>query len=83
MKWDQTDFLHLFIPVDESPTVWDEQRALASDPGSFPSGSQALFSPFSSFMRHYGQVDDIYIVSGTGFTGKFSSLYKCEIRPLP
>jgi endoribonuclease Dicer len=33
MKWDQTDFLHLFIPVDESPTVWNERRdALASDP---------------------------------------------------
>jgi hypothetical protein len=49
MKWDQTDFLHLFIPLDESPTVWDERRTPASDPGSFPSGSQALFSPFSSF----------------------------------
>jgi endoribonuclease Dicer len=67
MKWDQTDFLHLFIPVDESPTVWDERRALAADPG----GSQSLFSPFSSFMRHDGQVDDIHIVSRMGFAGKF------------
>jgi endoribonuclease Dicer len=67
MKWDQTDFIHLFIPVDDSPTVWDERRALASDPG----GSHALFSPFSSFMRHDGQVNDIPIVIKTGFAGKF------------
>ena len=74
VKWDQTDFLHLFIPVDESPTVWDERRALASDPDSFPSGSQALFSPFPLFMRHYGQVDDIHIVNGTGRLYKFTRM---------
>jgi endoribonuclease Dicer len=82
MKWDQTDFLHLFIPVDESPTVWDERRALASDPGSFPSGSQALFSPFSSFMRHYGQVDGIHVVSGMGFTGKFFKFIRMRNTPI-
>jgi len=82
MKWDQTDFLHLFIPVDESPTVWDERRALASDPGSFPSASPPLFSPFSSFMRHYGQVDGIYIVSGTGFTGKFFKFIRMRSTPI-
>jgi endoribonuclease Dicer len=82
MEWDQTDFLHLFIPVDESPTVWDERRALASDPGSFPSGSQALFSPFSSFMRHYGQVDDIHIVSGTGFTRKSFKFIRMRNTPI-
>ena len=83
MKWDQTDFIHLFIPVDESPTVWDERRALASDPGSFLSGSQALFSPFSSFMRHYGQVDDIHnIVSGTRFTGKNFKFIRMRNTPV-
>ena len=82
MKWDQTDFLHLFIPLDESPTIWDERRALASDPGSFPSGSQSLFSPFSSFMRHCGQLDDIYIVSGTGFTGKAFKFVRMRNTPI-
>ena len=82
MKWDQTDFLHLFIPVDESPTVWGVRRALASGPGSFPSGSQSLFSPFSSFMRHYGQVDDIHIVSGTGFAGKNFKLMRMRNTPI-
>ena len=82
MKWDQTDFLHLFIPVDESSIVWDERRALVSDRGSFPGGSQALFSPFSSFMRHYGQVDDIHIVSGTGFTGKFFKFIRMRNTPI-
>jgi endoribonuclease Dicer len=82
MKWDQTDFLHLFIPVDESPTAWDEQRALTSESGSFPSGSQALFSPFSSFMRHYGQVDDIHIVSGTRLTGKIFKFVQMRNTPI-
>ena len=82
MKWDQTDFLHLFLPVDESSTVWDERRALASDRDSFPCGSHALFSPFSSFMRHYGQVDDIHIVSGTGFTGKFFKFIRMRNTPI-
>ena len=82
MKWDQTDFLHLFIPVDESPTVWDERRAQASDLGSFPSGPQALFSPFSSFMRHYGQVDDIHIVTGPRFTGKFFKFIRMRNTPI-
>ncbi len=82
MKWDQTDFLHLFIPVDESPTVWDERRALASDPGSFPGGAQAVFSPFSSFMRHYGQVDDIHIVCGTRFTGKYYKFIRMRNPPI-
>ena len=82
MKWDQTDFLHLFIPVDESPTVWDERRALASGSDSFLSGSQALFSPFSLFMRHYGQVDDIHIVSGTRFTGKNFKFIQMRTTPI-
>ncbi|KAH9978359.1 P-loop containing nucleoside triphosphate hydrolase protein [Russula compacta] len=70
MKWDQTDFLHLFIPVDESPTVWDERRTLASCLSSSATGGQTLFAPFSWFERHYGQVDDVFLVSGTGFGGK-------------
>ncbi|KAH9954942.1 hypothetical protein BC827DRAFT_913914 [Russula dissimulans] len=70
MKWDQADFLYLFIPVDESPTVWDERRALASDSNSSTLGERTLFLPFSSFERRYGHVDDISLVSGTGFTGK-------------
>ncbi len=82
MKWDQTDFLHLFIPVDESPTVWDERRGLASDPNSASSGSHVLFSPFSSFMRHYGHVDDIHIVSGTGFTGKYYKFIRMRNTPI-
>ena len=82
MKWDQTDFLHLFIPVDESPTVWDERRALGSDPGSFTSGSQALFLPFSSFMRQGGQVDDIHIVGGAGFTGKVFKFIRMRNTPI-
>jgi dsRNA-specific ribonuclease len=82
MKWDQTDFLHLFIPVDESPTVRDERRALTSDPGSFPSGPQALFSPFSSFTRDYSQVDDIHIISGTEFTRKFFKFIRMRNTPL-
>jgi hypothetical protein len=80
MKWDQSDFFHLFIPVDESPTVWDEQRTLASDLDSFPSGLQVLFSPSSLFTRHDGQVDDIHIVRGTGFTGKVLKLIRIKIR---
>ena len=82
MKWDQIDFLHLFIPVDESPTFWDERRAPASDPGSSLSGSQALFSPFSSFMRRYGQVDDIHIVSGKDFTRKFFKFIRMRNTPI-
>ena len=39
MKWDQTNFHHLLIPVDESPSLWDERMTLASDPGSITSGS--------------------------------------------
>ena len=70
MKWDQADFLHLFIPVDESPTVWDERRALTSEPGSSTSSDQSLFVPFSLFVHRYNHVDDIFIVSGTGYTGK-------------
>ena len=82
MKWDQTDFRYLFIPVDESPTVWDERRALASDPGSSTSGAQALFIPFSSFVRSYDQVDDIFIVSGTGFTGKHYQFKQMRNTPI-
>jgi endoribonuclease Dicer len=82
MEWDQTDFLHLFIPVDESPTVWDERRSLASDPGSFLSGSQALFSPFSSFMHHYGPVDDVHIVSGTKFSRKNFNFIRMRDTPI-
>jgi endoribonuclease Dicer len=82
MKWDQNDFLHLFIPVDESPTAWDERRALASDPGSFPSDSQSLFSPFPSFVRRYGQVDDIHIVNGAGFAAKIFKFIRMRNTPI-
>ena len=81
MKWDQTDFLHLFIPVDESPTVWDEQRALASDTGSFPNGWQALFSPFSSFMPHDDQIEDIHIVNRS-FTGRLFKFIGMRNTPI-
>jgi endoribonuclease Dicer len=71
MKWDQTDFLHLFIPVDESPTVWNERRdALASDPSVSATSGQKLFAPYSWFEQRYGHVNDISIVGGTGFGGK-------------
>jgi endoribonuclease Dicer len=82
MKWDQTDFLHLFIPVDESPTVWDERRALASDPGSSPNGWQALFSPFSSFVRHDGQIDETHIVNWTRFTGRLFKFIRMRNTPV-
>ena len=82
MKWDQTDFLYLFIPVDESPTIWDERRAMASDPGSFPSGSQALFPPFSSLMRHDGRVDDIQMVSGPRFPGRVFKFIRMRNTPV-
>ena len=82
MKWDQTDFRYLFIPVDESPTVWDERRALTSDPDSSTSGAQALFVPFPSFVRPYDQVDDIFIVSGTGFTGKYYQFKQMRNAPI-
>jgi dsRNA-specific ribonuclease len=70
MEWDQTDFLHLFLPMDESPTVWDERRALVSDHSPSATGGRTLFSPFSWFERRYGHVDDIFLVSGTNFTTK-------------
>ena len=82
MKWDQTDFLHLFIPVDESPTVWDERRAQASDSGSFPSGPQAPFSPFSSFMRHDGQVNDVHMVTGPRFIRKMYKFIRMRNTPV-
>jgi dsRNA-specific ribonuclease len=82
MKWDQTDFLQLFIPVDESPTVWDERRALIHDPGSSVSGAEALFVPFSSFLRRHDEVDDIYIVSGTGFTGRYFQFTRMRNPPI-
>ena len=82
MKWDQTDFLHLFIPVDESPTVWDERRAQASDSGSFPSGPQAPFSPFSSFMRHDGQVNDVHMVTGRRFIRKMYKFIRMRNTPV-
>jgi endoribonuclease Dicer len=82
MKWDQTDFLHLFIPVDESPTVWDERRALASDPSSPAAGGQTLFSPFSWFERRYGHVDDVFIVNSIGTIGKFYQFTRMRNTPL-
>ena len=80
MVWDQTDFLHLFIPVDESPTVWDERRALTSESGPSTSDAQALLVPFSSFVHH--QVDDIFIVSGTGFIGKYFRFTRMRNTPI-
>ena len=68
--WDNTDFLYLFLPMDESPTVWDERRALTSDHSPSATGEQTLLAPFSWFERRYGHVDDIFLVSGTSFTAK-------------
>ena len=70
MKWDQTDFLHLFLPVDEVPTIWDERRASVSDHSPFATGGQTLLAPFSWFERRYGHVDDVFLVSGTSFSSK-------------
>lgn len=70
MDWDQTDFLHLFLPVDESPTVWDERRALISDHSPSATGGRTLLAPFSWFERRYGRVDDIFLVTGTSLTAK-------------
>ena len=68
--WDQTDFLYLFLPMDESPTVWDERRALISDHSPSATGGRTLLAPFSWFERRYGHVDDIFLVSGTSYTAK-------------
>ena len=82
MKWDQTDFLHLFIPVDESPTVWDERRTLASDLSSSATGGQTLFAPFSWFERHHSQVEDVFLVSGTRFSWKSYQFTRMRDTPL-
>jgi len=68
--WDQTEFLHLFLPMDESPTIWDERRALVSDHSPSATGGRTLLAPFSWFERRYGHADDIFLVSGTSFTAK-------------
>ncbi|KAI0299668.1 hypothetical protein B0F90DRAFT_1727667 [Multifurca ochricompacta] len=82
MKWDQIDFLHLFIPVDESPTVWDERRnAFASDPSSQATGYRSLFAPFPWFEQRYGQANDISIISGTGFSGKAYQFIRWHDEP--
>jgi dsRNA-specific ribonuclease len=70
-SWDQTDFLHLFLPADDSTTIWDERRAAASDDSPSASGGQTLLASFQWFERHYGRLDDIFLVSGTSFTSKF------------
>ena len=70
MKWDQMDFLHLFLPENESPTVWDERRASNSDHSPSATDGQTILAPFSWFERCYGNVDDIFLVSGTSFTAK-------------
>ncbi|KAF8267333.1 hypothetical protein EI94DRAFT_1786492 [Lactarius quietus] len=73
MKWDRMDFVHLFLPVDESLTVWDERRAaLASDPAFSGAGGKALFAPLPWWDERCGDVNDvpITIVTGTGFGGK-------------
>ncbi|KAH8992590.1 P-loop containing nucleoside triphosphate hydrolase protein [Lactarius hatsudake] len=71
MKWGQMDFVHLFLPVDESLTVWDERRAsLLSVPGFSDAGGRTLFAPFSWWDQHYGHVNEFSVVTGTGFGGK-------------
>ena len=71
MKWNQMDFVHLFLPVDESLTVWDERRAaLVSDPISSDAGERSLFAPFTWWDQRYGHVNDFLVVTGTGFGGK-------------
>jgi hypothetical protein len=87
MKWDQTGFLHLFIPMNKSPTVWDERKTLAStlvhSPVAPSLGVAGAFLTLLIIHAPDGQVDDIHIISGRGSPRKFSSLYECEIRPLP
>lgn len=73
MKWERMDFVHLFLPVDESLTVWDERRAaLASDPGLSLVGGQTLFASFPWWDQRYGHVDDfpVTIVTDIGSGGK-------------
>ena len=82
MKWDKMDFLHLFLPVDASPTVWDERRALTSDPSPSTSDAQALLMPFSSFVRRYDQTDDIFMVIETGFTGGYFRFTRMRNTPI-
>ncbi|KAI9458495.1 P-loop containing nucleoside triphosphate hydrolase protein [Russula earlei] len=81
MKWDQMDFLHLFIPADESPTVWDERRAQNLDSCSPTPSEHTLFVPFSRFESCYGHVDDISLVSGTGFIGRSYQFIRTRNTP--
>lgn len=80
--WDQTDFLYLFLPVDESPTIWDERRAAVSDDSPSASGSQTLVASFPWFERHYGRVDDIFLVTRTSFSSKFYQFTGTRNTPL-
>ena len=74
MKWDHADFVHLFLPVDESPTVWDKRRAalLVSEPGFSDAGGRTLFAPFPWWDQRYGHAGDVLVtvVTGKGFGQK-------------
>ena len=70
MNWEDKNFIHLFLPVDESQTVWDERRtALASDPNV---GGPRLFAPFPWWDQRYGHVKDfpVTIVTDVGSGSK-------------
>jgi endoribonuclease Dicer len=73
MKWDQMDFVHLFLPVDESLTIWDERRAaFVSDPICSEAGGRTLFAPFTWWDQCYGHANDfpVAVVTGVGFGEK-------------
>jgi endoribonuclease Dicer len=85
MKWDQMDFVHLFLPVDESLTVWDERRAaFATDPGFSVAGGQTLFAPFPWWDKRYSDMDDlpVAVVTGTGFNLKPYQFIRWKVDPV-
>lgn len=85
MKWDQMDFVHLFLPVDESLTVWDERRAaLLSDPTFSEDGGRTLFAPFPWWEQRYGHVDDVpvTVVTGKGFGQKPFQFIRWKNEPV-
>ncbi|KAI0260638.1 hypothetical protein BC834DRAFT_831469 [Gloeopeniophorella convolvens] len=82
MAWDKTDYLHLFIPADESPTIWDERReAFASSPHSQGSLVRGLFAPFEWFEQLYGRAR-IEVLGGAAFTGKFFQFVRWRDGPI-
>jgi hypothetical protein len=86
MKWDQMDFVHLFLPVDESLTVWDERRAaFATDPGFSVRGwrtdaLRALPMVGPALWSHANDLP-VAVVTGAGFGREALSVHTLEGRP--